>query len=569
MRAAAYSGTRNIYKQMLTSAKSLLMHSNVEKIYFLIEDDEFPYELPDEIECINVSGQTWFPTDGPNFKNTLSYMVLVRAAYTKIFPELDRILTIDMDTIVNKNVSDLWDLDLTDYYLAGVEEVEVTKREGSYINMGVAMMNLKKMREDHKDDELIYNLNHYWYRWCEQDAINFLFRGQILILPNDYNACWQSGMPKHEKITHFAGIYDLHHFPIFKKYEVIPLNELPRNLSDDLTLDIIIPTYKNKEGLRRSLNSIPNREDVHIIVVDDASDMDYSDILAAYPYIHLYQLDHNVGPGMARQHGIDHSYGTYITFLDTGDYYSSKGVHTIMNKLKENTYIKLYSFAYIYDKDHTLIDEFDNKMIGKVYQREFMQTYNIHFSKEGSYANEDYGFHRTYLRILWYFEARKFAPAYTHLSTPIVYENYDPNSLTKINNGEYFYNKLMDGIATNAIHIKNILNKSGMEPWGIVDEMAYTLAYEYYLFLCIIHERPELSYDAWETVRKFYLNGYQTYKFFGAKTAKQEFDKIFLPMLRKRAASWDCGNLVPINMLRFLKEIETEDTMPLRYFIGG
>jgi len=37
--------------------KSLLIHSNVDKIYFLIEDDEFPYELPPEVECINVSGQ--------------------------------------------------------------------------------------------------------------------------------------------------------------------------------------------------------------------------------------------------------------------------------------------------------------------------------------------------------------------------------------------------------------------------------------------------------------------------------------------------------------------------------
>jgi len=37
--------------------KSLLIHSNVEKIYFLIEDDEFPYKLPPEVECINVSKQ--------------------------------------------------------------------------------------------------------------------------------------------------------------------------------------------------------------------------------------------------------------------------------------------------------------------------------------------------------------------------------------------------------------------------------------------------------------------------------------------------------------------------------
>lgn len=40
---------------MLTAAKSLLIHSNVDKIYFLIEDDIFPYDTPVEIECINIS----------------------------------------------------------------------------------------------------------------------------------------------------------------------------------------------------------------------------------------------------------------------------------------------------------------------------------------------------------------------------------------------------------------------------------------------------------------------------------------------------------------------------------
>ena len=54
MRAAVYNGTRNLYENMLAAAKSLLVHSNVEKIYFLIEDDIFPYDLPPEIECINV-----------------------------------------------------------------------------------------------------------------------------------------------------------------------------------------------------------------------------------------------------------------------------------------------------------------------------------------------------------------------------------------------------------------------------------------------------------------------------------------------------------------------------------
>jgi lipopolysaccharide biosynthesis glycosyltransferase len=226
-------------------------------------------------------------------------MVLIRAAYTKIFPELDRILSIDMDTIVNENVSDLWDLDLTDYYIAAVEECELTKEEGSYFNMGVAMLNLKKIREDKKDDEIIDAINTYWYRYKEQDCFNEFFRGHALILPSDYNCCWQAEPPKHEKITHFAGLYKLDKFPHFNYYKNLS-NDFPRNIQDNITLDIIIPTYKNKKGLRRTLNSIPSNPNVNVIVVDDCSNLDYSDILEEYPSLHFYQLEENSGPGMAR-----------------------------------------------------------------------------------------------------------------------------------------------------------------------------------------------------------------------------------------------------------------------------
>lgn len=55
MRTAVYTGTRNLYPYMIAAAKSLLVHSNVDKIYFLIEDDKFPYELPPKTVTINVS----------------------------------------------------------------------------------------------------------------------------------------------------------------------------------------------------------------------------------------------------------------------------------------------------------------------------------------------------------------------------------------------------------------------------------------------------------------------------------------------------------------------------------
>ena len=99
-------------------------------------------------------------------------MVLLRVVFSKIFPQLDRILTIDNDTIVRENISELWDLNLDGYYLAGCPEYKKTTENHIYINMGLAMLNLKKFREDGMDDKLLHDLNTYYFNEAEQSAIN-------------------------------------------------------------------------------------------------------------------------------------------------------------------------------------------------------------------------------------------------------------------------------------------------------------------------------------------------------------------------------------------------------------
>ena len=143
-RVAVYCGTRNLYQNMLWAANSLLYHSNVEKIYFLIEDDDIGFELPPEIECINVSGQNYFREDGPNYNTRWTYMVLIRAALSKIFPNLDCILSLDVDTIVNQNINEIWEyqdyLIARNKYIAGVEEPLNSTEEYNY--------NIPKRRKD-------------------------------------------------------------------------------------------------------------------------------------------------------------------------------------------------------------------------------------------------------------------------------------------------------------------------------------------------------------------------------------------------------------------------------------
>lgn len=219
MRTAVYMGTKNLYEDMVTAAKSLLINSNVEKIYFLIEDDKFPYIVPSCIECINVKNQMYFSSLSPNANSRWTYMVLMKTVLHRMFPELEKILVLDVDTIVDKDISDLWDIDISNYYLAGASEPNKSK-DSIYINTGVMMLNLHKLR-DGKGDKIIKDLNTVWYEFPEQDCINKLCKGGIMEIPSDYNANNYTSPTKNPKIHHFAATKNWQSNPLVKKYQAI------------------------------------------------------------------------------------------------------------------------------------------------------------------------------------------------------------------------------------------------------------------------------------------------------------------------------------------------------------
>lgn len=232
-RAAVYSGTRNVYENMLISAKSLIANSNVDDVFFLIEDDTFPYHLPECIHVMNVSNQQYFPESSPNYDNVWSYMCLMRAAFPKLFPQYDRILSLDIDIIVKENISELWDIDLTDAYIAGVQETD-TKPGHPYVNFGVIMMNLDKLRNDHKDDEIIHTINSTRYAYPEQDPFNLFCDGHILTIDPVYNNTIYSHITPdtdNPKIIHYASIKNYIIFEPFQTYKNMP-NEKVMELND-------------------------------------------------------------------------------------------------------------------------------------------------------------------------------------------------------------------------------------------------------------------------------------------------------------------------------------------------
>lgn len=253
MKAAVYCGTRNLYSDMVTAAKSLAMNSSVDMIYFLIEDPEFPEPLPDYIQCIDVSNQRYFPPGCPNVYSLWSYMVLMRAVLSKYFPHLDRILSLDVDTIVDQNIDELWDLDLNNCYLAGVREPGKSTTSKPYVNMGVVMFNLNMIRANGMDDRFIRVLNNTRFRFAEQDCINSLCFHWYKLIPSIYNLNDWTDPCKDPKIVHFANSRGaFRKEPLVEKYRKISWDDIPRS---EITM-----YHKPVNKTRYMIHSSPQRQ---------------------------------------------------------------------------------------------------------------------------------------------------------------------------------------------------------------------------------------------------------------------------------------------------------------------
>ena len=230
-RAVCWMATRNLYYRLLPGVTSLLTSNTVDAAYLIIEDDDFPYTLPDVVRAVNVSKQAYFPIHGPNYHTKWTYMVMMRAALTKVLPDEDEVLCLDVDTIVRGNIGKLFDTDLSGYYLAGVREPEWSRIYNRlYVNMGVALFNLKKLREDGMDDRLIRALNTERFEFVEQDCINRECAGHILELPGEYNATRFTTKSGNPLIKHFAAIPNWHEEPEVMKWERYYLDNWDRNI---------------------------------------------------------------------------------------------------------------------------------------------------------------------------------------------------------------------------------------------------------------------------------------------------------------------------------------------------
>lgn len=153
---------------------------------------------------------------------------VTRIFLMELLPDYDKVLNLDSDMIVCADVAELYATDITDYYMAAVQDLQsyISYCNGNkkvyfnrsfvrdtlklnsitdYYNGGLFLLNLKKIRESFCAKEIAETIVRNNFRFFEQDAFSHLFRGSVLSLDWKWN--WQCDANTYFQ-DHVGEIYD-------------------------------------------------------------------------------------------------------------------------------------------------------------------------------------------------------------------------------------------------------------------------------------------------------------------------------------------------------------------------
>ena len=200
------------YPLMVTLLSSLMNAKKNTKYQFIIlVSDQFDME---SMELINKLLKQYdmpeaaFYNMQDNYQNIemqikhISYATFYRLQLPELLKEVEKCIYLDVDVVVKKDLKEFFDTELGDNYIAGVKAagyyypeekktatislLEIDKLD-QYINAGVLLINLKKMRED-KLTETFEKLLEKNFPSQDQDILNAACYGHIKVLPPKYNA---------------------------------------------------------------------------------------------------------------------------------------------------------------------------------------------------------------------------------------------------------------------------------------------------------------------------------------------------------------------------------------------
>ena len=124
-----------------------------------------------------------------------------RLKIAELLPQYEKVLYLDIDTVVLQDLKELYKTDLGENYIGGVHSASYVINEKNtkqyydsigipdmkyYINAGVILWNLKQIRKENITSKLLAMCKNQ-YRFMDQDIINLVCYGKIKHLDFKYN----------------------------------------------------------------------------------------------------------------------------------------------------------------------------------------------------------------------------------------------------------------------------------------------------------------------------------------------------------------------------------------------
>ena len=194
----------NVIYPTLVSMTSALENNNNKKnllAYYLLLSEDFKKENIEKFESLKrnypvIINYYIIPNIFDNFKKWFhgTYCHYYKIIIPMLFPKLERILYLDTDTLIFKDLFKIYNLDFNHNYIIGAQATDknIIKKFNAkikvYVNSGVILFNIKKIRKHDKDIKLLYYTmkNSKKYKYPEQDSINIIFNPQIGIFPYEW-----------------------------------------------------------------------------------------------------------------------------------------------------------------------------------------------------------------------------------------------------------------------------------------------------------------------------------------------------------------------------------------------
>lgn len=371
----------------------------------------------------------------------ISQQTYYRLMLSELLPNTDKVLYLDTDIVVESDLAALFRNDIANHYIGGVkaagyyhpkEWIKTHSKEigipsnDTYVNAGVLLMNLKKIRQDGIDKKM-FELIEKNFSSQDQDIINVACYGKIKILPLKYNLMTKYIYEKDGKCfvneedkfvfgeadvkEALAGPTIIHYADKVKPWDdkTVPYAKNWYKYAETIDhlyarkhkkVSIIIPIFNMEKYLAQCLESVFNQslKDIDVICINDGSTDKTLAILKQFKAEHdnlIIVNQKNHGVAYSRNVGLDLARSDYVCFVDPDDFYPENDILSTLYRTIKIHHVKVAGGSWM---------EYIEKADGSsFYKTDFSQTPNHHytFKKDGLVKYRNYQFDFGYQRFMF------------------------------------------------------------------------------------------------------------------------------------------------------------------------